>query len=117
RYELLRQLSSLDPHPESVPLNMLMAVEGTPLGDRAPEDPLELVRMIAPARILLPRTKVSLSAGRVGLSDEAQALCFLAGANSVFLGERLLTAPNPEADRDHALFEKLGVRLSAMATQ
>jgi biotin synthase len=113
RYELLRQLSSLDPHPESVPINMLVAVEGTPLGNRAPEDPLELVRMIATARILMPKSMVRLSAGRVTLSDEAQALCFLAGANSVFLGERLLTTPNPEADRDRALFEKLGVRLSA----
>jgi biotin synthase len=90
-------------------------VEGTPLGNRAPEDPLELVRMIATARILMPTSMVRLSAGRLALSDEAQALCFLAGANSVFLGERLLTTPNPEADVDHRLFEKLGVKLSASA--
>jgi biotin synthase len=111
RYGLLRQLAVLDPHPESVPINMLVPVEGTPLGDRAPEDPLELVRMIATARILMPKSMVRLSAGRLALSDEAQALCFLAGANSVFLGEKLLTTPNPEADVDHRLFEKLGVRL------
>jgi len=117
RYELLRQLSSLVPHPESVPINMLVAVEGTPLGERPPEDPLELVRMIATARILMPKSMVRLSAGRLALSDEAQALCFLAGANSVFLGERLLTTPNPQPDRDHALFEKLGVRLSTVAAQ
>src|SRR5436305_42974 len=75
RYGLLRELSSLDPHPESVPINMLVAVDGTPLGGRPPEDPLELVRMIATARILMPRSMVRLSAGRLSLSDEAQALC------------------------------------------
>ena len=111
RYGLLRQLAALDPHPESVPINMLVPVEGTPLGDRPAEDPLELVRMIATARILMPKSMVRLSAGRLSLSDEAQALCFLAGANSVFLGEKLLTTPNPEADADHRLFEKLGVKL------
>ena len=115
RYGLLRQLAALDPHPESVPINMLVPVDGTPLGDRPPEDPLELVRMIATARILMPKSTVRLSAGRLALSDEAQALCFLAGANSVFLGEKLLTTPNPEADADHRLFEKLGVKLSATA--
>lgn len=111
RYGLLRELSSLDPHPESVPINMLVAVAGTPLGDRPPEDPLELVRMIATARVLMPTSMVRLSAGRLSLSDEAQALCFLAGANSVFLGEKLLTTPNPEPDGDRALFAKLGMRL------
>jgi len=111
RYGLLRQLATLDPHPESVPINMLVPVEGTPLGERPPEDPLELVRMIATARILMPQSMVRLSAGRLSLSDEAQALCFLAGANSVFLGEKLLTTPNPESEADHRLFEKLGVRL------
>ncbi len=115
RYGLLRQLANLDPHPESVPINMLVAVEGTPLGDRPPEDALELVRMIATARILMPISMVRLSAGRLSLSDEAQALCFLAGANSVFLGEKLLTTPNPEADADQRLFEKLGVKLRATA--
>src|SRR5579863_5591921 len=111
RYGLLRQLATLDPHPESVPINMLVPVEGTPLGARPAEDPLELVRMIATARILMPQSMVRLSAGRLALSEEAQALCFLAGANSVFLGEKLLTTPNPESNADHRLFEKLGVKL------
>jgi biotin synthase len=111
RYDLLQQLSSLDPHPESVPVNMLVAVEGTPLGGRPPEDPLELARMIATARILMPQAMVRLSAGRLSLSAEAQALCFLAGANSVFLGGKLLTTPNPEAEDDRRLFDKLGLRL------
>ena len=111
RFELLRQLSSLDPHPESVPINLLVRVAGTPLAERPPEDPLELVRMIATARILMPASMVRLSAGRVSLSEEAQALCLLAGANSVFLGELLLTTANPQTDADRALFEKLGMRL------
>ena len=111
RYGLLRELSTLQPHPESVPINMLVAVEGTPLGARPPEDPLELVRMIGTARILMPTSMVRLSAGRLSLTDEAQALCFLAGANSVFLGEKLLTTPNPESDQDQRLFAKLGVKL------
>ena len=115
RYGLLRQLANIDPHPESVPINMLVSVEGTPLEKRPPEDPLELVRMIAAARILMPKSMVRLSAGRLALSDEAQALCFLAGANSVFLGEKLLTTPNPESDADQRLFEKLGVKLRATA--
>jgi biotin synthase len=113
RLGLLQQLSALDPHPESVPINLLVAVEGTPLADRPTEDPLELVRLIATARILMPRSYVRLSAGRLSLSEEAQALCFLAGANSVFLGDRLLTTPNPTADVDRALFDKLGIRLQA----
>jgi biotin synthase len=111
RIGLLQQLATLNPHPESVPVNMLVAVEGTPLGSRPPEDPLEVVRMIATARVLMPRSYVRLSAGRLSLSDEAQALCFLAGANSVFLGDRLLTTPNPAADVDRSLFERLGLRL------
>jgi biotin synthase len=111
RYRLLRELSALDPHPESVPVNMLVRVEGTPLADQRPVDPLELVRMIAAARILMPSSMVRLSAGRLSLSDEAQALCFLAGANSIFMGERLLTTPNPEADADRRLFDKIGMRL------
>jgi biotin synthase len=94
RYGLLRQLAALDPHPESVPVNLLVRVAGTPLGDLPPEDPF-----------------VRLSAGRLSLSDEAQALCFLAGANSVFLGDRLLTTPNPDADDDRRLLDKLGLRL------
>src|SRR5216684_1343881 len=111
RYGLLRQLSSLNTHPESVPINLLVRVAGTPLGDLPPEDPFELVRTIATARILMPASVVRLSAGRMSLSDEAQALCFLAGANSIFMGERLLTTPNPEADADRQLFDKLGMRL------
>jgi biotin synthase len=111
RIGLLQQLASLNPHPESVPINMLVAVEGTPLASRPPEDPLEVVRMIATARILMPQSYVRLSAGRLSLSDEAQALCFMAGANSVFLGDRLLTTPNPTADADRSLFERLGLRL------
>jgi biotin synthase len=111
RIGLLQQLATLNPHAESVPINMLVAVEGTPLASRPPEDPLDVVRMIATARILMPLSYVRLSAGRLSLSDEAQALCFLAGANSVFLGDRLLTTPNPTADVDRSLFERLGLRL------
>jgi biotin synthase len=112
RCRMLQQLASLDPHPESVPINLLVRVDGTPLADLAPEDPLELVRTIATARILMPRSFVRLSAGRLSLSDEAQALCFLAGANSVFLGDRLLTTPNPGASHDERLLDKLGMRLT-----
>jgi biotin synthase len=112
RYGLLKQLSGLDPHPESVPVNMLVSVQGTPLEHAAPEDPLELVRTIATARILMPKAFVRLSAGRMQLTDEAQALCFIAGANSVFLGDRLLTTPNPGESHDEQLFDKLGMRLT-----
>jgi biotin synthase len=111
RYRLLRELSSLDPHPESVPVNMLVRVEGTPLAGQTAEDPIELVRMIATARILMPASMVRLSAGRLSLSDEAQAMCFLAGANSVFLGDRLLTTPNPGWDSDTRLLDRLGMSL------
>jgi biotin synthase len=111
RWRLLQQLATLTPHPESVPINLLVRVEGTPLDDRTPEDPLELVRVIATSRILMPAAFVRLSAGRLSLSEEAQALCFLAGANSVFLGDRLLTTPNPPAEADRRLFERLGLRL------
>jgi biotin synthase len=112
RCGLLQQLSSLDPHPESVPVNMLVRVAGTPLADQPPAEPFELVRTIATARILMPLAKVRLSAGRLSLSEEAQALCFLAGANSVFLGDKLLTTPNPAQDADTRLFERLGMRLT-----
>jgi len=115
RCGLLQQLAALDPHPESVPVNALVAVKGTPLGDRPPIDALELVRTIATARILMPASRVRLSAGRIALSEEAQALCFMAGANSVFLGDRLLTTPNPEADHDKLLFSKLGIALEALS--
>jgi biotin synthase len=117
RYGLLRQLAALDPHPESVPINLLVRVAGTPLGDLPPEDPFELVRTIATARIVMPKSIVRLSAGRLSLSDEAQALCFLAGANSIFLGDRLLTTPNPEADDDRRLLSKLGMRLQEQVGQ
>jgi biotin synthase len=112
RYSLLQQLAALDPHPESVPINLLVRVEGTPLGDRPAEDPFELVRTIATARILMPGSMVRLSAGRLSLTDEAQALCFLAGANSLFLGERLLTTPNPGPSHDERLLGRLGMRLT-----
>jgi biotin synthase len=110
RIGLLHQLSSLDPHPESVPINMLVAVEGTPLANAQPADPLALVRCIATARVLMPAAMVRLSAGRRSLSREAAALCFLAGANSIFTGEKLLTTPNPEMDEDTQLFHDLGLR-------
>jgi biotin synthase len=112
RYRLLQQLARLDPHPESVPINLLVRVDGTPLAGLGPEDPLEMVRTIATARILMPASFVRLSAGRLGLTDEAQALCFLAGANSIFLGERLLTTPNPGQSHDDRLLAKLGMRLT-----
>jgi biotin synthase len=113
RCRMLQQLSTLHPHPESVPINLLVRVQGTPLADLAPEDPLELVRTIATARILMPASFVRLSAGRMSLTDEAQALCFVAGANSVFLGDKLLTTPNPGVSHDDRLFDKLGMRLTA----
>jgi len=112
RYRMLQQLSSLDPHPESVPINMLVRVAGTPLADLAPEDPFEMIRTIGTARILMPKSFVRLAAGRSSMSDEAQALCFLAGANSVFLGDKLLTTPNPGASHDEKLLHRLGMRLT-----
>lgn len=109
RYSLLQQLAGQNPHPESVPINMLVRVHNTPLENEEPIDSFELVRMIATARILMPASFVRLSAGRLQLSDEAQALCFLAGANSVFMGEKLLTTANPESEHDKTLLEKLGM--------
>lgn len=111
RYELLVRLAAQRPHPESVPINLLVRVEGTPLADASLLDPLELVRMISTARILMPSSMVRLSAGRASLSDEVQGLCLLAGANSIFIGEKLLTTPNPEIDHDRALLDKMGMRL------
>jgi biotin synthase len=114
RYRLLEQLATQRPHPESVPINMLVRVAGTPLADKVDEveiDSIELVRTIATARILMPASVVRMSAGRLSLSDEAQALCFLAGANSIFMGDKLLTTPNPESDSDHALLGRLGMQL------
>jgi biotin synthase len=110
RCEMLRTLASLEPPPESVPINTLVATEGTPLAEMAPVDPLELVRMIATARILMPRSRVRLSAGRLSLSREAQLLCFLAGANSIFYGEKLLTTGNPDTGDDQALLAAAGLR-------
>jgi len=116
RVRLLATLANLSPPPESVPINALVAVEGTPLARPAPDaprptlDPFEFVRAIATARILMPRSRVRLSAGRLALSDEAQALCFYAGANSIFVGEKLLTTPNPEVGHDHRLLQTLGLR-------
>jgi biotin synthase len=109
RVGLLHVLATLDPQPESVPINVLVPVPGTPLQDAAPLPWDDLVRAVATARILMPRAAVRLSAGRHALSEETQALCFLAGANSVFLGDRLLTTPNREPDADAALFAKLGL--------
>lgn len=112
RAALLAQLANLPKHPESVPINMLVQVEGTPLADTGKLDPLVFVRTIAAARIMMPTSRVRLSAGRSDMSDEMQALCFLAGANSIFYGERLLTTDNPVADSDRQLFERLGLRMS-----
>ncbi len=109
RIALLRVLSQLNPHPESVPINSLVRVEGTPLGHEPPVDPIEIVRMIATARIVMPKSRVRLSAGRTEMSVETQALCFVAGANSIFSGEKLLTTPNPGISHDRALLAKLGL--------
>jgi len=110
RIGLLHQLATLKPHPESVPINMLMRVEGTPLANVPPLDPLEMVRAIATARILMPASRVRLAAGRKYLSREAATLCFFAGANSIFVGDKLLTTPNPAPDEDELLLRKLGLR-------
>ena len=110
RIGLLHQLSTLEPHPESVPINMLVRVAGTPLADKPALDPLEMVRAIATARVLMPASRVRLAAGRKQLSPEAVTLCFLAGANSIFVGEKLLTTPNPGADEDEQLLQTLGLK-------
>jgi biotin synthase len=110
RIGLLHQLAMLTPHPESVPINMLVRVDGTPLGDADPVDPLVLVRTIATARILMPSSRVRLSAGRRSLSREAVTLCFMAGANSIFVGDKLLTTPNPSRDEDEVLLQDLDLR-------
>ena len=110
RAELLHMLATLDPPPESVPINSLVPIEGTPLANEAPLDWTELVRAVAVARILIPNSMVRLSAGRNEMTEEAQALCFLAGANSIFVGSELLTTPNPTPGSDAELFAKLGLR-------
>jgi biotin synthase len=109
RIGMIAALASLPVHPESVPINMLVRVAGTPLADQPPLDPFEFVRTIAVARITMPRSVVRLSAGREAMSEETQALCFLAGANSIFYGPKLLTTANPERDRDRVLMDKLGL--------
>src|ERR1700733_5667055 len=115
RCEMLRTLANLEPQPESVPINALVPVEGTPLADMPPVDPLDLVRMIAVARILMPKTRVRLSAGRTSLTREAQMLCLMAGANSIFYGEKLATTPNPDEGEDLALIRDAGLRAMAPA--
>ena len=122
RAGLIAQLANLDPYPESVPINHLVQVEGTPLAERFEGtralDPLEFVRTVAVARITMPKAMVRLSAGRRELGEAVQALCFLAGANSIFYGDRLLTTGNPDVDADRALFAKLGLveRLTGAAS-
>jgi biotin synthase len=111
RFSLLAQLATQQPHPESLPINLLVRVEGTPLAHQPPIDPLELIRTIATLRILMPKSTVRLSAGRTFLSDETQALCFLTRANSIFIGERLLTTPNAEPDSDDQLLVRLGMHV------
>jgi biotin synthase len=115
RVALLHTLATLPRHPESVPINLLVQVSGTPLHGLPPLDPLEFVRTVATARLLMPASWLRLSAGRTQMDEAVQALCFLAGANSIFLGERLLTTPNPGHERDAALFERLGLRAAAGA--
>ncbi len=114
RARFISELAALDPPPESVPINLLVRVPGTPLAAEQALDPIEFVRTVAVARICLPTSYVRLSAGRAQMPDHLQALCFLAGANSIFYGERLLTTPNPSADGDRALFDKLGLRPLAL---
>jgi len=110
RCALLAQLGRLDPHPESLPVNLLVRIPGTPLADAPDLDPFELVRTVACARLVVPLARVRLSAGRLALTAEAQALCFLAGANSIFAGEKLLTSPNPGVGEDESLAARLGMR-------
>jgi len=115
RARMLQVLANLPQHPESVPINQLVAVPGTPLADQAPIDPFDFVRTIAVARILMPRSAVRLSAGREKMSDELQALAFFAGANSIFYGEKLLTTGNPDVEHDRALLVRLGIQAAGAA--
>jgi biotin synthase len=117
RAGLIAQLANLDPHPESVPINNLVQVEGTPLYGTPKLDPIEFVRTVAAARITMPKAMVRLSAGREDMSSEMQALCFLAGANSIFYGDKLLTTGNPEAERDRDLFARLGLKPMVIARE
>jgi len=110
RAGLLLQLANMSQHPESVPVNMLVKVEGTPLADQADLDPFDFIRTVAVARIMMPASHVRLSAGREEMNEQMQAMAFMAGANSIFYGEKLLTTPNPEANKDMQLFKRLGIR-------
>lgn len=110
RAALIAQQANLDPYPESVPINHLVRVKGTPLADEPPLDPFEFVRTIAVARVTMPRARVRLSAGRRQMEEAVQALCFQAGANSIFYGDKLLTTGNPDTDADRALLERLGLK-------
>jgi biotin synthase len=114
RIDMLLTLATLEAHPESVPVNLLIPVENTPLAEAAPVDPLDFVRVVALARLLMPKSQLRLSAGRTAMSDEMQALCILAGANSIFVGDTLLTADNPGEDSDSAFFARLGLRPQAL---
>ena len=114
RIDLLHELARQTPQPESVPINTLVAVEGTPFADRPPAPWDEIVRVVAAARILMPRARIRLSAGRLQMDETLQALCFLAGANSIFLGDQLLTTANPPADADHGLLDRLGLHAVRM---
>lgn len=115
RMQMLATLAAYDPHPESVPINALVRVPGTPMADRPPLDPFEMVRMVATARLSMPASIVRFAAGRTELSHETQALCFMAGANSIFTGDKLLTTPNPGEDLDRVLMEKVGLEPMAPA--
>ena len=110
RVGLLQQLVNMADHPESVPINMLVRVEGTPMADQADLDPFDFIRTIAVARILMPKSHVRLSAGRETMNDQMQAMAFFAGANSIFYGEKLLTTANPETNKDMLLFQRLGIK-------
>jgi biotin synthase len=116
RVGLIHALATLPTHPQSVPINALVQIEGTPQALAQPLDPIDFVRMIAVARITMPRSVVRLTAGREEMSDETQALCFLAGANSIFTGAKLLTTPNPDASTDQALFARLGLTAAPTGT-
>lgn len=114
RCSMLVELANLDPQPESVPVNLLIPVEGTPLQDQQSVDPLDLVRMIATARLLMPKSRIRLSAGRIDMSRETQTLAYFAGASSIFLGDKLLTRENPEVSKDEKLFQDLGIQNQLM---
>lgn len=117
RIDMLVTLANLPEHPQSVPINMLIPIAGTPLADARPIEPIEFVRVIALARIMMPKSHVRLSAGRTAMTDEMQALCFFAGANSIFVGDTLLTADNPREDKDSLLFRRLGIEPMDLETQ